>query len=233
MWKRSTKWNKKQAEIKTIKKNFAKDASGMKTEISQLKTIKQDLSNLIAQLKMENTQLKQSNEELGTQITASEQQNKELFFEIAEIKQLNNQLEQEKQNLMASSTRAANFRVDIRKKKDKPTGSARRARTIEVSFDIKNLPASKKGEYPVYLVVKDAKGIPVKVANPVKTTIKPATGSQAEEIIAQTMVRATLFESDRFQFKIEPLEGSLHKGFYSVAVYTEWGLLGGAQFQLR
>ena len=90
-----------------------------------------------------------------------------------------------------------------------------------------------KGKHNVYVVLKDANSIPVKVENPIKVTIKPNTGGQAEEIIAQQMMSMNLFESDRLQFKIEPMKGSLHAGYYRAVIYTDWGLLGGAEFHLR
>lgn len=96
-----------------------------------------------------------------------------------------------------------------------------------------NLPSNKKGEYQVYLVIKDAQGIPVKVANPINVTIKPDTGGKSEPIIAQQAIKANLFDQNRLQFKINPEEKNLHQGYYRATIYTDWGLLGAAQFQLR
>lgn len=212
------------AEIKRIKSTAAKDAESLKAEVEQLLAIKKDMAALLGQLKTENSNLRLANQNLTAQ-------NQALSFEVAELKQLTAVLEKERAQLMAASTRASNLLIDIRKKGDKPTGSSRRAKEISVTFEVKNLPQSRKGEHNVYLVIKDAKGLPVKVSNPVKPTVKP-TGAM-EEIIAQQMLTATLFEGGRLKFKIEPEPGSLRAGHYRVSIFTEWGLLGGAQFLLR
>lgn len=225
--------DQQKATIKKIKKDFANDAVGMKAEIDQLKTIKKELASTIEQLKRENANLKMSNETLALQVANTDAANKELTFQVAELRMLNTDLEKDKKNLLAVSTRASDIRIDLRKKGDKTTGSARRTREIIASFNINHLPKDKEGIHDLYLVIKDAKGNVVKVENPIKATITPDAGGQAEEIIAQQVITNTLFESARLKFKVTPVHGSLHKGFYRAAVYTEWGLLGAAQFQLK
>lgn len=223
----------RKAEIKKIKKDFATNASGMQVEIEQLKGIKKELMDFIGQLKTENAQLKQSNEALTSQVANAENRNKELEFEISQLRQMNGDLEKDKSSLMATATRATELRVDIRKKGDKPTGSSRRAREINVSFALTNVPANRKGDQKIYVVIKDAQGVPVKVANPIKATIKSSTGGKSEEIIAQQMQIRDLFDKVRLQMTINPEVGNLQAGYYRVAIYADWGLLGGAQFQLR
>lgn len=220
-------------EIRKIKKAFATDATEMKSEIDQLKTIKSDLTGYINQLRAENAQLKQANKDLAVQVSDVEARNKVLELEISQLKQLTGQLEKDRSNLMATATRATDLRIDIRKKGDKPTGSFRRAKEISVSFAISNLPSTKKGDQKVYVVIKDAQGVPIKVANPIKATIKSEVSGQSEEIIAQQMELRNLFEKTRFQMKVAPLAGTLNPGYYRAVVYTDWGILGGAQFHLR
>lgn len=219
--------------INKIKKDFATNATGMKTEIDQLKNIKKDLAGYVEQLKKENEQLKASNQALTTKVASVEEENKELLLEILQMRQMNGELEKDKKSLMATATRATELRVDIRKKGDKPTGSSRRAREISVSFAISNLPENKKGDHTLYVVIKDANGLPVKVTNPIKATIKSETGGKSEEIIAQQMQVRNLFEKVRLQLPITPEVGSLRPGYYRVSIYADWGLLGGASFQLR
>lgn len=219
--------------IKEIKADFATDAAGMKIEIEQLNGIKQDLSALVAQLQTENERLLDANDELASEVSNLAIKTQELEFEISELRQLNTSFEKEKRNLLATSTRATNLRIDLLKKGDKPTGSFRRTRDINISFNIKNLPKDKEGERRLYLVVKDAQGLPVEVANPTYVAIKPENGSKQEEIIAQKVLTTNLFENERVQFKITPTEGTLHKGYYRATIYAKWGLLGGAEFQLR
>lgn len=225
--------NAKKVEIQKIKKAFATNAAGMQTEINQLKGIKKELTALLNQLTEENTQLKEANEDLAIQVANVETRNKELEFQTSQLRQTNRELEKEKSGLMATATRATDLRVDIRKKGDKPTSSSRRAKEIAVSFAISNLPDNRKGDQKIYVVVKNRQGLPIKVANPIKATIKSSSGGKAEEIIAQQMQIRNLFEKDRLQMTILPETGSLKAGYYRVSIYADWGLLGGAEFQLK
>lgn len=223
----------KKVIIAKMKKEFATNATGMQTEIDQLRNYKKELTDYVGQLKAEIVQLKQANEDLSTQVANVENLNKEQAFQIAQLRQLTGDLENDKKSLMATATRATDLRIDIRKKGDKPTGSFRRAKEISVSFALSNVPETRKGDQKIYVVIKDAQGIPVKVANPIKATIKSDVGGKAEEIIAQQMQIRNLFEKVRLQMAILPEVGSLKAGYYRVSVYADWGLLGGAAFQLR
>ena len=219
--------------VNKIKKSATNDEATFQRQIQQLQDAKKDMLAMLDQLKSENQNLHRQNQELGQKLLVSEKENETLKLEIASMKQMTTTLESDRSDLMAKSTRANNFLINFKKQGNKSTGSARRTRTIQVSFDIFNLPEAKKGEHQLYIVLKDAKGIPVKVANPVEATIKSSTTAQGEPIIAQQMMTASLFEKGRLQFKVEPLPGTLHKGYYRALVYADWGLIGGAQFQLR
>lgn len=222
----------RRAEINKIKSDFAKDAKGMKAEIDQLRTIKKELTVVIDQLKKENAALLSANEKLAGDVVAADQKNKELEGKIAEIKQLNLKMEKELSRLVAANSRVTNMRVDVLNPNDKITASHNRAKELVVSFELKNLPKDKLKEDRLYLVIKDAKGTPVKVKNPVSTTIKPNTGEASFPIIAQQTLRADLQNGSRLQFK-QPLDEKLKRGGYRVAVYADWGLLGSASFQLK
>jgi cell division protein FtsB len=228
----SDKVEAKRAEIKRIKSDFAKDAKGMQTEIDQLRTIKKDLTAVIAQLKKENARLTAANAQLTGDVAAANERNKVLEGEIAQMKQLNIGMEKELKKLAAANSRVTNMRVDVKKANDKITSSHNRAREIVVSFDLKSIPKDKLKEERLYLVITDAKGTPIKVKNPVSTTINPNTGGDAFPIIAQQTIRATLQNGIRLQF-IQALEEKLRGGAYRVSVYADWGLLGSSQFQLR
>lgn len=224
---------KQKNEISSIKKQSAKDAVGMKKEVDQLRGMKQELSGIIKQLTDEIASLRKSNAALAAKVAETIEHNLALELQVAELQGTNADLERDRKKLMATSTRATNLKVDVRKKGDKPTGSYRRAREIEVSFDVKNIAKGKEGVNNVYLVINDAKGLPVKVDNPVKATIKPDSGGTPEEIIAQQMMSTDLYENVRLKFKINPKPGTLKPGHYRLSIFTDWGLLGGAQFQLR
>jgi len=62
----------KKAEINKIKKDFAKDAAGIKKEVEQLRGIKKELTILVNNLKLENEQLKKSNQQLTEKVGAVE-----------------------------------------------------------------------------------------------------------------------------------------------------------------
>lgn len=215
----------KRAEIKTIKDKANADVKGLREQIAALKAIKADMSKVIDDLQKDNLRL-------TGEVKLANLQNERLKGEIAEMKQLNLAMQKELAKLAAANSRVTNMRVDVKKANDKITSSRNRAREIVVSFDLKNLPKDKLKEDRLYLVITDAKGTPVKVKNPISTTIRPNTGGDAFPIIAQQTIRQTLQNGARLQF-IQPLDEKLRGGAYRVSVYADWGLLGSASFQLR
>ncbi len=225
--------NSKEAELKKMKKDFSKTADGMANEITQLRQIKTQLNHFIDKMEQQVTILNKANQSLQKQVSDATELNKKLSFEISELKSLNLVTDKELKKFSATSTRTSNFRIDIKKDGNKPTGSSRRAKEIDLSFAVKNLPENRKGTHQVYLSIVNAKGDPMVVNYPQTVVIDPSIeGGLATVITAQQSKTVDLANDVRIQFK-QPIESRLNPGFYQANIYTDFGLIGSAQFQLR
>ena len=83
---------------------------------------------------------------------------------------------------------------------------------------------------PLYLVVTDDKGTPIKDSNPIQA--KVVVNGQDMDIQAVKVQEVNIEESQRLSFSHD-LEEKLTTGYYRVAVYTDIGLLGASSFRLR
>lgn len=225
--------NSKEAEIKKMKKDFSKTAEGMANEITQLRQIKIQLNHFIDKMQQQVVILNNSNRALQKQVSDANEINKKLSFEISELKSINLVTDKELKKFSATSTRTGNFRIDIKKDGNKPTGSSKRAKEIDLSFAIKNIPDDKVGTHQVYLSIMNAKGEPMVVNYPQTVVIDPSIeGGLATIITAQQSKAVSLANDVRVQF-LQPIERRLNPGFYQANIYTDFGLIGSAQFQLR
>ena len=213
------------AQIEQIKRDFARDAKGMKAEIEQLKKIKQELATVVEQLQAENVELTESNRILNEEVTVAQEQNVQLSGEVS-------QLEKNLKATEAESARADNFQIEAFKKSGKSTTNPKRAKEITVSFDIKKFPDDMIGEHTVYLTLSDGNGTPIEVANPVKATIRPSIGGDAIQIIAQKAQDMFLENGKRIEITVEPLE-KLAPGDYKAAVYVDWAMLGSSAIYMK
>jgi DNA repair exonuclease SbcCD ATPase subunit len=220
--------------LRKLQKKYKKDIGWMKAEIRNLREAKKELTELVALLKKEReTGNIADGSLLDSRLSDIELRNKELLDELGKTKAQNNALENENKNLDVAAIVATSTRVDIRKKGNKPTGSFRRAREIIISFNLSHLAKSKEGVNNLYVVIKDAKGNLVKVDNPVKKKITSEVNGSVNQIIAQQMITADLFDKVRLAFKVKPKRRTLKKGYYRVNIYADWGLVGRTEFDLR
>ena len=83
---------------------------------------------------------------------------------------------------------------------------------------------------PLYLVVTDDKGTPIKTENPIQAKVN--VNNQAMDIIAVKVQEVDIIENQRLSFTHQ-LEDKLRAGYYRVAVYTDIGMLGAASFRLQ
>jgi S-adenosylmethionine synthetase len=99
-----------------------------------------------------------------------------------------------------------------------------------VSFDLVNVPDEFQGVRPVYLVITDDKGTPIRIANPINAQVQ--INGAAMDIQAVSTREENIAENQRLSFNHD-LEEKLRSGYYRVAVYTDVGLLGASSFRLR
>jgi cell division protein FtsB len=215
----------KEVVIKQIRTQLTQDIEVLRAQVAELQRTKTELEAIIivlrqenATLKGENDQLKSENDQLKTDKTALTDQ----------VDDLSNKLAEQIKKTQSAAFKASAFKVEVTRK-DKTTGRARRARDLQVSFDLADVPVAFQGPQTLYLVITDDKGQPIKTANPTKKTIMAPAG--AVEIIAQQTRAVDLTGTQRQVFN-HKLEEKLAKGSYVVAIYCDKGLLGASSFRL-
>lgn len=242
----------KEAELKRIKAQD--DSFTLADEVKRLRMLKDEYAFILYELKIQSTILTNSNAELQNQnadlldrMADMKEKNEALATKVfnlrrentSGVKPLNASNKNDKPKAILVSNKvnnanqklaeATNFTFDIRKKRNKPTGSSRRARKIAVRFDVKNLDNMPAGTEKLYLVIKDINGMPVQVESPIMVTV----GSKKEEIIAQQMMTVNLSQHSSFKFEFMPKKKTLREGYYRASVYSDKGLIGSDQFHLR
>ncbi len=223
----------KDAEIVKMKSKFSNTMEGMASEITQLRQIKKQFNHYMDKMEEQLAIMDKANTALQEQVSEEQKRNRQLAYEISELKAINLVSDFELKKFAANSTRAKNIRVDIKKDGNKPTGSSKRAKEIDLSFAIQDLPADLKGTHEVYLSVYDAKGEPMKVNNPRQVMIYPnKEGALATEITTQQSKAVSLANDTRISFS-QPIESRMNPGYYQANIYTNFGLIGSTQFQLR
>ncbi|MFK7810707.1 MAG: hypothetical protein AB8F74_23060 [Saprospiraceae bacterium] len=212
---KSVKAENKQAEVQM---------SGLRTEIQSLLASRIQLENSIKDLQMENDSLRTRTTVLETDLGVAREDN-------AQLANLNRSIQEEVSRLTLANFTASAFRVEPEKKrKSKATAKSRRTKKITASFDLANVPEKYQGVRPIYMVISDDKGTPIKLDNPINATV--VVNSQETTIQAAEAKEVNITESQRISFKHE-LSERLKAGFYRVTVYTDIGLLGASSFRLR
>lgn len=220
---------KRNVAAQKIKQQHTTEVNELKKEIEQLRKIRTETESLITQLKDENAALLAQNMELTETVGEMQSENEQLTAKGQALEANKQELEKSVSALKAASVKASNFQVTVDKKSGKMTTSAKKARTIDVSFDMNNIPKEHQGNYTLYLVITDELGMPVKVANPVRFRVnldgKPA------EMEAQQEKKVKLSTDQRIEFTQE-FDTKLKAGKYKAAIYSEMGLMGTSNFVL-
>ncbi|MEZ4932035.1 MAG: hypothetical protein R2788_07950 [Saprospiraceae bacterium] len=164
--------DRQKSELRIFKRKTATEIKGLNKEIGDLGDIREKMERVISQLQTEKEELLNQNMALTEQLEDSEERNRVLAYQVEELEQLNLSTLDELRSLRATAFQATNFNVEVQNKSDKPTTNKNRAKTIKVGIDINNVPSQYQGEQSLYLVIKDARGIPIESLNPTKTTIK-------------------------------------------------------------
>lgn len=213
----------KEATIRKLTKKGTSESGNLKAQIEELLAAKTQLESSILDLQAENDSLRNLTDQLTTDLASAKSENQALAA-------LNSTIQDELKRLTLANFKASAFRVEIEKKRPKATAKAGRARKIMVSFDLTDVKKEFRGLRPLYLVITDDKGTPIKTENPVKARVN--INNQASEIIAVKQQDIDIVENQRLSFTHE-LEEKLKSGYYRVAVYTDIGLLGASSFRLQ
>lgn len=211
----------------TIKKLTVatKELDALKAQVEELKRTKAELETIISVLQKENAQLKGEVQQLTDENTALKGDKAQLTGQVTDLAK---QLEEQIRKTQSAQFKATSFKVELLRK-DKTTGRAKRARDLQVSFDLVDVPQDFQGQQTLYLVVTDENGKPIPAANPTKKTVNAPAGQV--EIIAIQTKQVNLASTQRLNFNYK-LEERLKSGNYVVAIYCDKGLLGASSFRL-
>ncbi len=221
----------------------AKNAETLKKQISELERIKkvlqsrldsvtadsQKLSLLVDSLKRENEILVALNRNLRMAVPAQsdsmQRAERQRIVSSASPDTLAKKVQ--KKSLVGSSKLNA-FKIEVVKKKDRLTVKARRAVEIKVSFEVIS---DLEGQRPIYLVVADAKGEPIK--DPSAKKAKIFVEGEPKEITYHSMIKIDFGKgTTKTGFGYKPSE-KLLQGNYKLLIYTDDALLGYAEFRLE
>jgi len=213
----------KEAVISKIKKQTATETNSLQAQIKELLGVKAELQASIGNLQMENDSLLALTGQLTADLAVAKTENETLA-------NLNSTIQEELKRLTLANFKASAFRVEVEKRRPKATAKARQAKRLQVSFDLTGVVAKYQGVRPLYLVVTDDKGTPIKAKNPILAKVN--VNNSIMEIQAVKSQEVNIGENQRLSFSYD-LEEKLRSGYYRVAVYTDIGLLGAASFRLQ
>ncbi|MFN7325219.1 MAG: hypothetical protein ACK5SQ_01415 [Chitinophagales bacterium] len=215
----------RESAVKKITSKSTKEINELKKQLEELRKTVTELQTIISVLEADNAKLKGENQELKDENNQLKGDNEQLSGQVSTLAK---QLEDQIRKTQSAQFKATSFKLELMRK-DKTTGRARKARDLQVSFDLIEVPADFRGQQSIYLVVTDEKGKPIAASNPTKKTINAPAG-QVEIIAVQTKA-VNLGLSQRLNFSYK-LEEKLKAGNYVVAIYCDRGLLGASSFRL-
>lgn len=216
----------KEAQIKTIRENTAKDIEALRSQVAELQKLKIEYETIIATVKGENEILKNENARLTGENTDLKNANTALTGKMDELAK---KLEDQIRKTQSATFKATSFKVYLERRNDKLTAKARKAREIFVSFDLADVPQPYQGAQKIYLVITNEKGQPIPSENPTKATVYAPTGPV--EILAQQVKDVVLETTQRLSFNYK-FDDRLKSGSYVVGIYCDKGLLGVSSFTL-
>jgi chromosome segregation ATPase len=213
----------KEAALRKAQKQSAGTSNNLKAQIEDLLAAKASLELAIGNLQAENDSLRMVTGQLTEDLATARSQNDELA-------NLNATIQEEIKRLTLANFKASAFRVEVERNSPKATAKARKAKRVLVSFDLMGVNKEYQKVRPLYLVITDDKGTPIKAENPIQAKVN--VNGQEMDIQAVKEQRVNVQENQRLSFTHD-LEDKLKRGFYRVAVYTDVGLLGAASFRLQ
>lgn len=225
--RRNVSLKQTKGELAAVQQKSATDAaelSSLRGQIQSLLTAKASLESSISRLQSQNDSLMARTGVLEENLGKSRKDNMALA-------DMNRSIQEEVGRLTLANFKATAFNVEVRKRNnEKVTAKSRKARRIDVSFDLTNVPEKYQGVRPIYMVITDSKAVPIQLTKAIKTTVK--VNGQETEILAAESKEINIAKNQRLSFKHD-LESKLKSGYYRVSVYTDIGLLGSSSMRLR
>jgi len=197
--------------------------------LSQLAELKIALEEDIVTLQENNAELRAENEQLASDLQISSDEIASLNEELQEMSLANSQLTDRLFKVAPAGFVAKNFAVTARKKNEKLTAKARQAETINIAFDLNDVPEEYHQEEELYLVVTKFNGNPLDEISAKEFTVKSA---EPIDVNAVDVAQTTLSERQSVEMSFAA-DRDLESGMYNVMVYADHGFLGATTFQLQ
>lgn len=213
------------------RKNDNAVAYQMRLQIEDLIKTRASLETNLAELTAENQELRRTNVTLRQDLSDAKTANYNLEKKADNLETMTKSMEAEIEKMTLGAFKATAIQVDLFKGKgDKVTADASRIRRLNVSFDLTDVPNEYLGVRPIYLVLTDQSGTPVVSVNPVRA--KVVVNGAAMDLIALEGRDVNVEKNQRISFTHE-LDQKLAGGFYRAQIFTDLGMLGAANVQLR
>lgn len=220
----------KEAELSRIKRQSSKNLKAKQDELDQLLAFKTNLEENMAGLEAENQRLRAENAMLSRKLQNAQLENQRLVHQMEDLETDNQYLQRNLDRLAPTGMQGAAFRVEVQKRNDKLTVKGKRARQVDVSFDLIGVPEEWQGIQTVYLSIVDNKGLPIKTAQNQNAQFNLANG-EVLSFESQTAKDFHITASQRMAFHVS-LDEKIPAGFYRANIYTNAGLVGSVSFRL-
>ena len=220
----------RQAQRKS--KNDTDVAYQMRLQIEDLINARAMIETNLAELQAENQVLRKENVALRQNLSEAKTQNYQLSRTAKNLENMNRSMESEIEALSLGAFKATAMQVDLLKgsRGTKVTANASRARRVNVSFDLTDVPEKYLGVRPIYLVLTDQAGTPVMSENPVRA--KAVVNGSKMDIVALEGRDVNIERNQRLSFTHE-LDDKLEAGVYRAQIFTDVGFLGATNVNLR
>lgn len=219
--------------IEELQSQLSSSKKDMRLTIQQLETIREELQKQLQSLALENQALKAERDMLADSVEVLYSDN---FYLTRARDTLAREVSYLSDNLADvaadAAFRANTFRIVAVKKSDKATAKSRKAREINIGFDLNTVPERYRGRRTLYLTLANEQGTPIKVEGGTPQTVRIPMDGNIFEIQAQQVMEVELSENQHLEFVV-PLEERIQAGNYVAAVYSDKGKLGSASFYLR
>ncbi len=222
----------KEAQIRQIRTQSTNTAEGLRKQVNQLQQIRGEMEGALGKLTQENTELRADNERLTGENTQLVTEKGQLSGQVADMQKFNSTLQNQVAKLTRAGVKASAFRVEVERRSNKLTTSARRTREVSITFDLVDLPEEFQGEHTLYLALTDVNGALLATGGTnTKASIPTPSGTNLE-VVAQQTKQVNLAASQRLSFSYN-VEEKLKAGTYVATVYADFGILGSSSFRLN
>lgn len=214
------------------RRNDNEVAYQMRVQIEDLLNARANLETRIAEVEEENAELRKTNLTLRQDLSTAKTEAYNQTKKVENLETMSRTMEKQINEMTLGAFRASGMQVDMYRGRNgnKLTSDASRVKRMTVSFDLTGVPDKYLGVRPIYLVMTDQSGTPVRSENPVRA--KAIVNGAAMDLIALEGRDVALEKNQRLSFTHE-FSDKLAAGAYRAQIFTDIGQLGAATVNLR